>query len=162
MQPEHLIPSRIWQIMPLKSRELEHTRTWLALNKGYIDKRGYGFLKWRFGNTSDIFRAYDNPHNVGMRSDFLRYLLLEAEGGAYTETNTIALKPIDSWTPSHLRDNTRLVIGTEYDQRDGRPWEVLPRPLHFAQWTIASAPGHPMLHKMAARVVVSAKDLARQ
>ncbi|WQF76920.1 Putative glycosyltransferase, DXD sugar-binding, nucleotide-diphospho-sugar transferase [Colletotrichum destructivum] len=127
--------------------ELENTRTWLALNQGYINKRGYEFLKWRFSNTSDIFRTYDNLHNVGMRSDFLRYLLLEAEGGVYTETDTIALKPIDSWTPFHLRDNTRLVIGTEYDQRDGRRWEDLPHPWQFAQWTIASAPRHPVLQK---------------
>ncbi|WQF76901.1 Putative glycosyltransferase, DXD sugar-binding, nucleotide-diphospho-sugar transferase [Colletotrichum destructivum] len=97
-----------------------------------------------------------------MRSDFLRYLLLEAEGVVYTETDTIALKPIDSWTPSHLRDNTRLVIGTENDQRDGRRWEDLPHPLQFAQWTIASAPRHPVLQKMADRVVMSVKDPVRR
>ncbi|GKT61094.1 hypothetical protein ColTof4_01202 [Colletotrichum tofieldiae] len=151
----------------MQGTELEHTSAWLALNGGYMytlvdSKRGDEFLKSRFGNTSDIFRTYDNLHDVGMRSDFLGYLLLEAEGGIYTETDTIALKSIDSWIPSHLRDNTRLVIGIEYDQRDGMPWEDVPHPLQFAQWTIASEPGHPVLNMMVARVVTSVKDLARR
>lgn len=95
-----------------------------------------------------------------MKSDLLRYLLLDIEGGVYTDTDTIALKPIDVWVPAGLRDQVRLVVGIEFDRRDGVAWADIPHWLQFCQWTIAAAPGHAVFPKMVARILQSLKDLS--
>ncbi|TEA16343.1 Initiation-specific alpha-1,6-mannosyltransferase [Colletotrichum sidae] len=123
---------------------------------------GQDFVRRRFGNDSRILQTYNSLPNVGMKSDLLRYLLLDVEGGVYTDTDTVALRPIDGWVPRELRSATRLVVGIEFDQRDGPPWVDIPHPLQFCQWTIAAAPGHPVFAKMARRALAAVEDLARE
>ena len=90
-----------------------------------------------------------------MKSDLLRYLILDVEGGVYTDIDTIAIRPIDEWVPKHLRDQARLIVGVEFDRRDGGAWAEIPHWLQFCQWTIAAAPGHPIFQKMVHRVMQS-------
>lgn len=96
-----------------------------------------------------------------MKSDFLRYLILGVEGGVYTDTDTIALKPIDVWVPEGIRDQVRLIVGIEFDRRDGGAWADIPHWLQFCQWTIAAAPGHPVFPKMVTRVLDSLDELSQ-
>ncbi|TDZ27667.1 Initiation-specific alpha-1,6-mannosyltransferase [Colletotrichum spinosum] len=176
-KPGHLIPPKIWQIMLPKDwkeenphndpKKLKETASWLALNTDYTytlvgGRGGQDFVRRRFGNDSRILQTYNSLPNVGMKSDLLRYLLLDVEGGVYTDTDTVALRPIDGWVPRELRSATRLVVGIEFDQRDGPPWVDIPHPLQFCQWTIAAAPGHPVFAKMARRVLAAVEDLARE
>jgi len=96
--------------------------------------------------------------NVGMKSDLLRYLILEVEGGVYTDTDTIALKPIDKWVPAEFRDKANLVVGIEFDRLNGGAWADIN---HCCQWTIAAAPGHPVFHRMVNRILGSLNDLSQ-
>ncbi|KAH6603213.1 glycosyltransferase family 32 [Trichoderma cornu-damae] len=175
----HLIPPSIWQIVLPKSqpyrgdpnhvhvdvRQLEHTASWIAMNPDYHytligQKGGDKFVESRFGHDPKIAEVYHKISNVGQKSDFLRYLILSAQGGVYTDTDTVALKPIDAWIPAHLRDRVRLIVGIEFDRRDGGPWADIPHWLQFCQWTIAAAPGHPVFSKMVDRVLHSLDDLS--
>ncbi|KAK2037235.1 initiation-specific alpha-1,6-mannosyltransferase [Colletotrichum somersetense] len=173
-RPGHLIPPKIWQIMLPKGSNnvqdainpdtLKQTATWLAKNQDYVytlvgENGGRDFISRHFNHT--ILSAYDSLPNVGMKSDLLRYLLLDIEGGVYTDTDTVALKPIDEWVPEQFRGQTRLIVGIEFDQRDGGLWADIPHPLQFCQWTIAAAPGHPVFRKMVARVIQSWDDLVK-
>ncbi|KAG6365663.1 hypothetical protein INS49_007274 [Diaporthe citri] len=54
-----------------------------------------------------------------MKTDFLRYLVILAEGGVYSDLDTWALKPVDDWVPQYLRGSVRAVVGIEFDQLDG-------------------------------------------
>ncbi|KAK2035779.1 hypothetical protein LZ31DRAFT_485812, partial [Colletotrichum somersetense] len=119
------------------------------------------FIRRHFGHDTRIFSTYDSLPNVGMKSDLLRYLLLHIEGGVYTDTDTLALKPIDQWVPYHLRNQTRLVVGIEFDQRDDSPWMDIPHPVQFCQWTIAAAPGHRIFQNMVARIMRSELSLLK-
>ncbi|KAK1973488.1 hypothetical protein LZ30DRAFT_788767 [Colletotrichum cereale] len=155
--------------LPISGKsELKHTSTWLALYGGFTyhtlveNQSGNEFLKSRLRNGSDVDRTYESLHNVGKRSDFPTITRLEAKGGIYTDTDTIAPQPIDSWIPARLRHSTRLVAGIEFDQHDSMPPENIPHPFQFAQWTIASALGHPVLRMMIACVHVSVEDRERQ
>ncbi|WDK10191.1 glycosyltransferase sugar-binding region containing DXD domain-containing protein [Colletotrichum graminicola] len=94
-----------------------------------------------------------------MKSDLLRYLLLDIEGGVYSDTDTVALKPVDDWIPEEFRNRTRLIVGIEFDQRDGVSWADISHRVQFCQWTIAASPGHPVFQKMVARVVRSWEDM---
>lgn len=124
------------------------------------DKGGKEFVKSRFADEPKIVDLYNSLPNVGMKSDLLRYLILYVEGGVYTDIDTIALKPIDTWVPPELRDQVRMVVGIEFDRRDGGPWADIPHWLQFCQWTIAAAPGHPVFRKMAARALESMNALS--
>lgn len=170
-----LIPPKIWQIMlPKKPSDekklpdaetLQHIASWVTMNTDYTytmvgDKGGKGFVHSRFANDPEVVELYDTLPNVGMKSDLLRYLILDVEGGVYTDTDTIALKAIDKWVPKHLRGKVRLIVGVEFDRRDGGAWADIPHWLQFCQWTIAAAPGHPVFRKMVDRVLQSTKDLS--
>ncbi|CAH0019724.1 unnamed protein product [Clonostachys rhizophaga] len=171
------IPETIWQIMlpknptpdqpTIEAGRLENTASWLALNPNYFyllvdQKGGDDFIHQHFSHRPDIIETYTNMPNVGMKSDMLRYLLLSVEGGVYTDTDTIALQPIDKWIPSHIRNRTRVIVGIEYDRREGPAWADIPHVLQFCQWTIAAAPGHPVFDKMVNRIINSARLLAEE
>lgn len=123
-------------------------------------KDGDEFVKSHFSHNPKIVEIYHNLTNVGMKSDMLRYLLLDAFGGVYTDTDTLAIRPIDVWIPEEFREKARLVVGIEFDRRDGGPWADIPHWLQFCQWTIAAAPGHPVFQKMIERVIYSVEDLS--
>lgn len=124
------------------------------------DKGAQEFVKTRFANAPNVLEAYNSLPSVGMKSDLLRYLILHTEGGVYTDTDTSALKPIDAWVPPEMRDKVRLIVGVEFDRRDGGAWAEIPHWLQFCQWTIAAAPGHPVFKKMVARVIQSVGELS--
>lgn len=109
-----------------------------------------------------MFEVYNDLPNVGMKSDLLRYLILSAHGGVYTDLDTIALKPIHDWIPPALRDQVRLIVGIEFDRRDGGLWADIPHWVQFCQWTIASAPAHPVFKKMVNRVLRSVDELSER
>ncbi|KAK7744512.1 hypothetical protein SLS53_003396 [Cytospora paraplurivora] len=119
--------------------------------------------------------------NRGIRADLIRYMLLRAEGGVYTDLDTVPLRGIDDWLPwgYWLDRGARLVVGVEWDelashpdrdpdpdgeggdQAEGRsrqrprPKGVL-HPVQFCQWTIvAAAPGHPVFKAMISRALAT-------
>ncbi|EHK19571.1 glycosyltransferase family 32 protein [Trichoderma virens Gv29-8] len=174
-----LIPANIWQIVLPKTqpflgdpnhvhvdvRQLEHTASWIAMNPDWQytlvgQKGGDEFVDSSFAHNPKIAEVYHNISNVGQKSDLLRYLLLGVHGGVYTDTDTLALKPVDAWVPEALRNKARLIVGIEFDRRDGGPWADIPHWLQFCQWTIAAAPGHPVFNKMVDRVLHSLDDLS--
>ncbi|KAL2131600.1 hypothetical protein VTI74DRAFT_4816 [Chaetomium olivicolor] len=172
----HGIPPKIWQILlPKKTsppdfvpnpKILEDTPSWLAMNPDYTytlvgQKGGEEFVRAKFGDNPKIVEAFTKMPNVGQKSDLLRYLLLEAEGGVYSDTDTVALKPINKWVPEQLKDKVNVVVGIEFDRRDGGGWADINHWVQFCQWTIAAAPGHPVFRKMVDRILVSLDDLAR-
>ncbi|KAI8237865.1 Calcium-independent phospholipase A2-gamma [Colletotrichum sp. SAR 10_86] len=173
----HLIPPKIWQIvLPKKTpqsdkdlvidaEKLGSSATWTAMNPGYEytlmgETSALEYVTRHFAKEPRIIEAYKNMPNVGMKSDFLRYLILGLEGGVYTDTDTVALQPIDDWVPPHLRDRVRLVVGIEFDRRDGNGWYDILHWVQFCQWTIAAAPGHPVFRKMAQRILGALDGLA--
>ncbi|KAL0939762.1 alpha-mannosyltransferase och1 [Colletotrichum truncatum] len=172
-----LVPPKIWQIvLPKKNPESEKDLTidpekvvasasWIAMNSGYSytlvgEPSGLKFIQQHFPNRPEILEAYINMPNVGMKSDFLRYLILGLEGGVYTDTDTVALKPIDKWVPEEYRDKVRLIVGIEFDRRSGSGWFDILHWVQFCQWTIAAAPGHPVFGKMVSRILQSLDSLA--
>jgi len=173
----HNLPPKIWQIsLPKKPDEPHHavnpeslqdTVTWLAMNPDYayslVDAPGgEAFVRKHFPHDPRILDAYLRMPNVGMRSDLLRYLILYVEGGVYTDTDTVALKPVDRWIKDEFRDKAQAVVGIEFDRLDGGSWADINHWVQFCQWTIAAAPGHPLFMRMVERVLGSLDDLSNQ
>ncbi|KAH6687787.1 glycosyltransferase family 32 protein [Plectosphaerella plurivora] len=170
-----LIPRKIWQISlkeqlgkvagSTSQNEIKDALSWLALNPDYEftlvgDEGGHEVAeKYRSSNHS-LLGAYDNIPNVGMKSDLLRYMILEDQGGVYTDTDTVALKAIEHWVPLKLRDKVRLVAGIEYDRRDdAKQWPGTHHHVSLCQWTIAAAPGHPVFRSMISHALGAFDEL---
>lgn len=173
------IPPKIWQILlPKKIKKpedakiltdpkvLQDTPSWLVLNPDHkytlmSAKGGEEFVYKHFSDQPKLLDTYNKLPNVGMKSDLLRYLILSVEGGVYTDTDTVCLKPIDKWiAPGIEREKVKVIVGIEFDRRDGGGWVDISHWVQFCQWTIAAAPGHPLFMKMAERVMFSANLLA--
>ena len=87
-------------------------------------------------------------------------MLLESEGGVYSDLDVACKRPFVEWIPEELKSQVRVVIGIEYDQRDDEPYDGMTAPLQFCQWTMASAPGHPIVQKAVTRVIDALHALA--
>lgn len=172
-----LITPNIWQIMlphahqtgepfSIDPVELVDTPSWLSKNPNHNYKLvtpewADAFVDEHFKPTNPVLaQTYHALTNPGLKSDLLRYLILSIKGGVYTDIDTVALQPIDTWIPPPLSETVRLVVGIEFDQRDGLPWADIPHALQFCQWTIAAAPGHPVFAAMVDRALSSLRELA--
>ena len=98
-----------------------------------------------------------------LRSAFLRYLPLDAEGGVYSDLDAAAVKPICNWLLPELRSKVHAVVDIEYDQRDDEPdIRMSGTRLHSCWWTMAASPGHAILESIIQNVVVALHELARR
>ncbi|KAJ9156913.1 hypothetical protein NKR19_g4034 [Coniochaeta hoffmannii] len=61
------------------------------------------YVFWIFCPWSTTFRALINP---ALKSDLLRYLLLSARGGTYSDVDTKPLVPLDLWLAPTLQKPT--------------------------------------------------------
>ena len=89
---------KLWQTSRSKAlvREAEDTRlTWLRLNPSlsfeiWDDERVDSFVREFFG--ADLYAMYQSFPLGVMKADFWRYAILFAEGGIYTDIDTICWK----------------------------------------------------------------------
>lgn len=182
--PQSTIPRKIWQIFStpqdstgkppssIDPKALGDATSWIGLNSGYQYKLLGGgsaddFVIKHFSHDKPIMETYFALRNPGLKTDLLRYLVLWVEGGVYGDLDTWALKPIDSWVPEHLQGHIRAVVGLEWDQLDGEPWpgfgdepSYMTHVVQFCQWTLAAAPGHPLLGNAIQTSVKRISDLA--
>jgi alpha 1,6-mannosyltransferase len=141
------------------------TLSWIAKNPDYHYQLLGGpgaeeFVMKHFPQHLDLYKSIPN---TGSKSDLLRYMLLAVEGGIYTDLDTVALQPVDSWIPPHYKDQARVIIGLEYDQRDDDfVFAELHPTIQFCQWTIAAAPGHKIFDNMVQQAVDSLKKFEQE
>lgn len=172
-----LIPPKIWQIFfpPASYKRdgfstgvdpavLGDTASWLVKNPHHEytlvgTKWGDQFVDKHYSD-SRLAQIYHLLQNPGLKSDLLRYMILSVEGGVYTDIDTIALQPINRWVPEEMKDKVKLVVGVEFDQRDGGLWAEIPHVVQLCQWTIAAAPGHPIFTAMINRATQSLEQLS--
>ncbi|CAG9955840.1 unnamed protein product [Clonostachys rosea f. rosea IK726] len=174
-QGDHLIPHNIWQIF-LTPPEIKETRpeipqkqrdfieSWKVNNRNHEyhllrDNDTVAFVQENFPQHEALQRIFAGKGSAAMKSDILRYLLLFAIGGVYTDLDTVAWIPIDYWAPREYRSTARLIIGIEFDRLEGENWKGVHHELQFCQWTIAAAPGHPVFSAMVARALKLLGDL---
>lgn len=166
------IPQRIWQIFLNYSSyaELDNSiHSWVRNNQDYsytlVSNEGADTFvrKHYLADRPEIANTFLDTHFPIFRSDLLRYMLLESEGGIYTDLDTRPRKPIKEWIPPHLRSSVKAIVGIEYDQLDNPdPTHGFRERISFCQWTIAIAPRHPMMTRIVKRVVANLQEHARK
>lgn len=197
-EPEKSIPRRIWQTWKVKADSSAFPSSFKSYQKDWLEAGSQGFdymmvpdddidafLDNLYGEVPLVLRAFkEMPKNI-LKADFLRYLLLFARGGIYSDMDTFPLKPLDKW-PSINHESLRsfretrkpmpykgfksgdvtvhndrepgLVIGIEADpdRVDWSDWYA--RRIQFCQWTIQAKPGHPMLRELILNITATTLD----
>ena len=168
--PSPGIPNKIWQVFfnyAPYARLGEFVQSWNLVNQdcSYTLMSNQGaneFVRKHYFDRPHILQTFLDLQYPIFRADLLRYMLLEAEGGVYSDIDTAAIKPIRDWVPQHLQPYTRAIVGIEYDQLDGPPGFGFKERLSFVQWTLASVKGHSMMKSVVETVVSSIHETARR
>lgn len=142
------IPYKIWyKVGPrgLTDETRGWTQTCIGLNSdaehGFItDDQGDEWVARVFADNAMVVHTYLNITIPILKADFLRYLLLFANGGVYLDLDVTCHVPIRDWIPEKYRSDASLVVGWEFDVGWG---EAIVR--EFATWTIMAKPHSPHL-----------------
>ena len=171
-EPSHLFPRKIWQTArtgPARLDDNDRTsvRSWIKTNPKHryeilTQYSAESYVKDRFPHRPDIEEVFVDLQAPILRADFIRYLVLLGDGGAYSDMDTESLAPIETWVPSSYANEVNLVVGVEYDRLDGDRWGDWPLDLQFCTWAILSKPGHGLMEKTVDRVLARLKALARE
>lgn len=190
--PKAKIPRRVWQTWKVGTDSTKFPSTfrkyladWTTMVEDSFehslvpDDHIEPLLENLYGEVPLVLKAFKEMPATILKADFLRYLLLYARGGIYSDMDTIPLKPFDSWpsldaekmrgirhgsspipfknsqTPKFSEEEPGFVIGIEADP-DRQDWnEWYARRIQFCQWTIQSKPGHPILRELILNITAT-------
>ncbi|KAL6249956.1 hypothetical protein RBB50_002257 [Rhinocladiella similis] len=171
-------PKKIWQtwkVDPLdfEERDLTTARTWIMKNPDHryevlTDQNDLYYVETYFGpagfNRPDIVYAYKSLTAKIVKADLLRYLVMYAEGGIYTDIDVEALKPIERFIPSRYNEkDVDMVIGIEIDQPEFRNHSILGGKCEsFCQWTFMSKPRLPVMMRLINNILKWLNDVSKK
>lgn len=145
-------PRKIWQTAKtsaagLSDAERAAIQTWVQLNQAHryevVTKlSAETYVLDKFADRPDILETFLSLQDKILRADLIRLLVLFAEGGVYSDLDTLVLEPIENWVPEEFQGRASLVCGVEYDALDGGRWADWTLDLQFATWAIMAKPGH--------------------
>ena len=171
------IPFKIWQTWHtpaplLADEDKARVLTWLNKNPHYqyeliTDDGAQKYVGHHFAKDPLIRDVFLNISDPILRADFLRYLLLLAEGGIYADLDVECRESIESWIPAPYRGKASVVLGIESDRKpvendvklyyDHREyiWGI-------TNWTLMSKRGHPLLQHVSEVVANNLLEVARE
>lgn len=164
------IPPRIWQIFfgytPLDDFA-PALQTWISKNQDYSytlmsNQGAEDFARKHYADRPEILEPFLQLKFHVLRSDLLRYMILESEGGVYSDLDTVAIKSVRDWIPQEMRSKIHAIVGVEYDQLGGEPYYGMNEPIQFCQWTMAASRGHPIMKKIVKKVVAALEEAAER
>lgn len=95
------------------------------------------------------------PEYYAARSDLLRYLNIYAQGGVYLDIKSTCSRPLDE---AILPGERYILMPWEAGERFQHPELAHMPDGEYAQWVIASVPGHPYLRAVIRRVLANIDD----
>ena len=168
----HNFPLRIWQTEKFAVSALDIDtqgliQTWIKWNPKHryemiTDGSGEALVAQAFRQQPEIVRDFLALQDPVLRADFLRYLVLYAHGGIYTDVDTVCLKPFSAWIRAAFKDKANVIIGIEGDSLGGPKIEGFSHHVGFGQWTLAAKPGHFLLERVIERVQNRLRMLAEK
>ncbi|KAL8867178.1 MAG: hypothetical protein Q9198_008615, partial [Flavoplaca austrocitrina] len=79
------------------------------------DLAGREFVQQHYSHDPYVLNTYLELGSSILRSDYLRYLVMAAQGGVYTDADTDPVRPISQWLDGDSEESVRAVIGLEFD-----------------------------------------------
>lgn len=177
LEPSHAFPRKLWQLWktdPVRFDEkmAQRVRTWTKENptlryEVLSDANALAYVKQTFGphgfNRPDIVSTYQDLTATIVKADFLRYLIMYAEGGIYADVDVEAIEPFDDWIPRHFQEHDLdMIVGVETDQPEFRDHRLLGvKSQSFCQWTFASKRRAPAMMRLINNIVRWLRELKR-
>lgn len=169
-QSHNEIPRKIWQVDPWGFKLINGNwlQTWITKNAGYAytlmsPESAEMFVCDKFRHNPRLVKTYRSLQSPSLKSDLLRFLILLAEGGIYSDLDTEAVRRAEDWVPRVAQGRARAIVGIEYDQLDSP--KMAPGmyvPVQFCQWTVAGAQGHPLFQLMVDSMIQGIENLAKE
>jgi alpha 1,6-mannosyltransferase len=165
------IPEKHWQTWKVNAfnfsdpmRELAWT--WRDINPNHryellSDGVSESFVASSFGHDSAVTQTFLAMKDNITRADLIRYLILSAKGGVYSDVDTKALKPIKTWIPKHHEGKVNVVIGLEIDEPNAM-WGDWADNFCFCQSTMMAAPNHRIFEVVIDNIVHVFKVTAQE
>ena len=169
--PLERIPTRIWQIYSFASTNIDEfvppLSSWITNNQDFSytlmsNDGADAFARKHYADRPEVLQPFLDLQFPIIRTDLLRYMLLESEGGIYSDLDTFLRKPIRDWISPSMRSEVHAIIGIEYDQLDREPYIGMTERLQFCQWTIAASRGHPIMARAVRNVIEALHALAER
>ncbi|KAL8763344.1 MAG: hypothetical protein Q9184_000815 [Pyrenodesmia sp. 2 TL-2023] len=128
-----------------------------------LDKQaGEDIVRKHYSKDPAPLKTYLELGSTILRADYLRYLVLAAEGGFYSDLDTHVVKPLDEWYSDSPDRPVRALVGLESDQLDSpHLTKGMYMPVQFCQWTLAISAHHPLMVSMVNSVTQGIQELAR-
>lgn len=150
-------PHKIWQTSRTFTTPDTSVMSWLDKNPQYRYERitqtnDEGYVREKYAHNTEVIEAILDLQDNMLRADLIQYIFLLAEGGVYTDLDTVCLKPIDTWIPMEMKGRINLVLGIEGDCLGGDLVPGFSHCVQFATWTMMVKPGHFVLDLILKRV----------
>ena len=171
------IPKKVWQTwhtsaILLGDEEKERARSWQEKNPHYqyellTDHGAESYVRRNFADNPLVRDTFLNLTDKILRADFMRYLVLAAEGGVYADLDVVCQEPIDTWIPPAFQGRTGVVIGVENDrlpvQNDADLYYDYRKYIWgINNWTFMCKAGHPFMRFVAESVARNLLEMARK
>ena len=142
-------------------------KTWTDLNKGYqhellTDELIAGYVKEHFhAKNPDIEETFLQAKDFVLQLDLIKYMVLWAEGGVYSDLDVACVHPVREWVPQRFIDKAGILLGVQVEQKAGDDWND-EEEFQLADWTIMSKPNQPFLWFLYQRFTENIKKLAAE
>ncbi|KAL9125657.1 MAG: hypothetical protein Q9175_008042 [Cornicularia normoerica] len=171
------IPQKVWQTwhtsaILLGEEERERARTWQDKNPHYryellTDHGAESYVLHHFAHDPLIRDTFLNLTDKILRADFMRYLVLAAEGGVYADLDVVCQEPIDTWIPRDFQGKTGVVIGVENDRLPVKNdadlyYDYRKYIWGINNWTFMCKAHHPFMRFVAESVARNLLEMARK
>ena len=158
------IPEKIWYKLGPKGLT-EQAHRWIVTCSDYnprhrvelmTDESSDAYVAQTFATRPDIVGIYLALTVPILRADLLRYLILYAEGGMWSDLDVSCESvPIADWVAPEYRARADLVVGWEFDVG----WGAIGQ-RQFASWTILARPGLPHMQQVIEDIVEAVQATA--
>ena len=142
-------------------------KTWTDLNPGYqhkllTDDLIAGYVRDHFhASNPDIEESFLQAKDFVLQLDLIKYMVLWAEGGVYSDLDVACVQPSSQWVPPQYIDKAGIVLGVQMEQKAG-PDGNAKDSFQLADWTIMSKPNQPFLWFLYQRLTENIKHLAAE
>ena len=139
-------------------------KTWKELNSGYqhnllTDELIAGYVRDHFhARNPDIEETFLQAKDFVLQLDLIKYMVLWAEGGVYSDLDVACVQPVSQWVPQRFLDKAGIVLGVQREQNAGNAEDSF----QLADWTIMSKPNQPFLWFVYQRFTENIKRLAAE
>ncbi|KAL3453116.1 hypothetical protein BJX65DRAFT_160425 [Aspergillus insuetus] len=134
-------PAKIWHKCGPKGvsdHAQELMNIWLQKNPHFrhellTDDSADQYVRERYAYWPEILEAYMALTVPILKADFLRVLIMYADGGIWSDLDVVDDVPVSEWIPKELADNTdknpiNVVVGIEFDGHQFTSWTVMAKP----------------------------------